>query len=490
MTETKRRFILPVTGNVAGNAVVQLAGGFVTQIVGFLAGITLARSLDVENYGSYALVQSYIGIFYAFSDLSMNNIIVRELTQRKAEREEIFFNAMLLKFFLGVATLAAYLLWTGLSPYDPAMKRLFLYASPIVLTNAFLTVSTVYRASLAMQYPTIFAFLGRSLFLVGVLAASWKGKPSLNAVVVWWAATQVLEMAANIAGATRWIKWRWRPDLALCRQLVKETVPMAIITLLVTGYLRLDPVFLSFLAGERAVGLYATAFALYQVALWVPNVLTTTYLPLMSERSVQGPESLKIGLAKLWKILWPMALVTVAVGAGGARYWVRLLYGASYESSIRPLEIMLMAAVPAFMGYPAVFALIVQKKQSLNAWVFFGAVIVSAACNFYWVPRYGASGAAMSAVVREFFVLGGTLWFLHRLVDLRGGPGRGFWLSGAAAVLWGLALFVLRDNMPAFIGILAGGAAVFTAVVLWSGYWTSEDLAWIKDSLGMNRRHG
>lgn len=491
MAETNPRFIIPITGNVAGNALVQLGGGFITQIVGFLAGIWLARTLGVADYGRYALVQSYIGIFYTFSDLSMNNIVVRELTQRRDDRESIFFNAMLLKLALGLLTLGAYLLWVGLSPYDASMRRLFLCAAPMILANALMTVTAVYRAYMVIQYPTVFALIGRSLFLGGVVTLAWAGRPSLTAVVLWFSATFVLELSANILAALRWIKLKFLPSAAQCRSLIKEAVPMAVVSFLVAGYLRLDPVFLSLLSGENAVGLYATAFALYQVALWIPNVLTTAYLPQMSERALQGPESLKVGLSKLWKILWPLALVTVAVGAGGARFWMHLFYGMKYEGSIRPLEIMLLAAIPTFMEYPAIFALIVQKRQSLNARVFFGAVILSACCNLYWVPRYGASGAAMSAVAREFFVWGGTFWFLHKLVNFEGTLDRGFWLPSIAALMWGLSLFFLRDSAPVFIGVLAAGAVVFTAVVFWSGYWTSDDVDWIKGSLGMKaNRHG
>src|SRR5688572_13601703 len=94
-----------VSGNAAANALVQLAGGFAAQLIGFLGGILLARTLGVADYGRFSLVQSYVGLFYVLSDLSMNNIIVRELSQRKQEQSKVLFNAMLLKVILGALTL-------------------------------------------------------------------------------------------------------------------------------------------------------------------------------------------------------------------------------------------------------------------------------------------------------------------------------------------------------------------------------------------------
>src|SRR5512141_211150 len=117
MPEIKHRLPIPISGNVAGNALFQLAGGFATQIIGFLSGILLARTLGVSDYGRYALVQSFVGIFYVFSDLGMNNIIVRELSQRREERQTIFFNSMMIKLVLGLATLAAYLIYANNAPY-------------------------------------------------------------------------------------------------------------------------------------------------------------------------------------------------------------------------------------------------------------------------------------------------------------------------------------------------------------------------------------
>src|SRR5690242_17620704 len=97
MGDTKSRFFVPISGNVAGNALVQLTGGFVTQFIGAISSIWLARVLGAAGYGRYALVQSFVGIFYVFSDLAINNIVVREMTQRRAERDVIFFNAMAIK---------------------------------------------------------------------------------------------------------------------------------------------------------------------------------------------------------------------------------------------------------------------------------------------------------------------------------------------------------------------------------------------------------
>lgn len=470
----------PLAGHAGGNAAVQLLGGFLSQGVGFLAGLLLARALGPVDYGRFSLVQAYVGLFYIFSDLSMNNIIVRELSQRKHRQSEILFNSLLIKLALGFLTLGGYVAWSYLSPYDPSLRRLFFLAAPVVICNALMTVSVVYRTYLVMHVHTLISLTGRVLFLGGVLLAMGREAP-LTWVVSAFSISVVFDLSLNFAFAGRWIPWRWAPDRALCAEILRETWPMVLFTIFVAGYLRLDPVFLSFFAGERSVGYYAVAYALFQVPMWVPNVLTTTYFPRLSERAMEGADELREGFGRLCKTMWPLACFGAAATVGGAGQFVRLFYGETFAGAVPPLRVMGLALVPAFMSYPAVFALMARRKQSLATWTFLGAAILSAGVNLALVPSQGALGAAVATLSRETWVLAATYFFLHRFLALPFPRLRTLLLPPLLAVLWGVALSALT-GWPFGAVLVAGGLAV-PAALYGARYWSADEKLWLKDSM-------
>src|SRR5690606_15657028 len=72
--------------------------------VSLVTGIYVARYLQPENYGMLSYSISFVAIFSSFSHLGIDNILVRELSKPKANRNEIIGTCWALKS-MGALTL-------------------------------------------------------------------------------------------------------------------------------------------------------------------------------------------------------------------------------------------------------------------------------------------------------------------------------------------------------------------------------------------------
>ena len=212
-------------------------------------------------------------------------------------------------------------------------------------------------------------------------------------------------LAALIAVTAFWRVWwigREFFDAGLARRIVRFGAPLAASALVLWLATFADRWLLGYFAGAEQAGLYAAGYDLQMNLLGVPmTVMQLAGVPLavsaLSERGAQGAQDqLRLLGAFMILIVLPAALGVVMTGP--------LLTTIFLGEEFRPLALSLF---PVLIGATFLKALMMYvnygyflaARSGLTLLSFSAAAVVDIALNLILIPRYGAWGSAVAALV-------------------------------------------------------------------------------------------
>lgn len=166
-------------------------------------------------------------------------------------------------------------------------------------------------------------------------------------------------------------------------------------TMAIAGYLllRQDMLVVSALLGPGAVGVYGIAVTFAQVAMFVPNALGAILMP-----KVAGEQDAGAVVARVSRLVWPMAVAVAAAVAAVAVPVIPLVFGQPFAGAVGPL----VALVPAMGAYALLLAVqaylvgVGRPGDALAAVV--AGVSVNLIANVILLSRIGITGAGLASV--------------------------------------------------------------------------------------------
>jgi O-antigen/teichoic acid export membrane protein len=158
-----------------------------------------------------------------------------------------------------------------------------------------------------------------------------------------------------------------------------------------------------------------------------------------------------LGMTAVNALLLPIALTLVLF----ARPIVELLYGSSFSSAVLPLQLLGMMALLFGINSFASTLLIARDRPGAYARLLAPVIVQNISFNLVLIPRYGANGAAFSAIVSSVLLAALGVWQARRVIgqaDLVGafaGP-----LLGGAAMIAIVLAAHLRWPLEAVLGLI------------------------------------
>ncbi|MBI4434584.1 polysaccharide biosynthesis C-terminal domain-containing protein, partial [Candidatus Uhrbacteria bacterium] len=173
---------------------------------------------------------------------------------------------------------------------------------------------------------------------------------------------------------------------------------------------------LSVLAGELAVGYYSTPFKIAFAYQILPLALIGALYPAMSEAAVRDRGRLGVTFTEGVRSLLLIAL-PIAFGVGVlASDILTVVYGSSFLPSAMPLAILAIAIPFTFVNFPAGYLLNAIDRQATNTALVAVATVANIGLNLILIPRFAATGAAVSALVATVLLAAMNFTVVHRAV--------------------------------------------------------------------------
>ncbi len=393
----------PLGATVLRNASVLGAATIVVRVLMFALGVVLARALGAESYGQYALALALGVVLQPVADLGLTPYLSREVARDRRGGEGVLPTLLLAKVaLLGVT----FLVTAGAAALavDGADLLAVIVAMVLaaLLDGLSMFVYGYFQGREAMQYEaraTAIAAGVRGGGGIAIAVASHR----LGYVVGWILLVAVLQAVAAA--------WRLRREVGAAATPRRErgaravdwraVASLGLIAIFVMTYLRVDTVLLGWLENERAVGLYAAAYALMLGAQIPPWMLATALTPVFARTYRNNPAEFEAswhrGIRLVLLISLPIALVASLL-AGGI---IDRLYGAEFERSADVLALVIWICP---LGAVSLVAQAVLRAAGRELWLTVasgGCAVLNVALNLWAIPRYGIMGAAVVTVVTE-----------------------------------------------------------------------------------------
>lgn len=433
----------------------------------------VTRILGPAGYGKVSFATSLIAYFLIFAQLGIPTYGVRACAKVRDNRHLLTKTAHELLIINLVMSALSYVVLFAALIFVPKLRQERLLYIVVSLTIIFTTIGMewLYKALEQYTYITV-----RSLiFKIVALVAMFYLVRTPDDYVVYGGITILASSASfllNFIHARRYISLRpmggydFKPHL----KAVAIFFAMACAT---TIYTNLDTVMLGFLKTDDDVGFYNAAVRIKSILVSIVTSLGTVLLP-------RASYYVEHGLMEDFRRISRKALNFVTVAATPlmlyfmlfARQGILLLSGEDFLGAVLPMQIIMPTLL--FIGLTNILGIQILvptgREKTVLCSVMVGAA-VDLVCNFFLIPRYAATGAAVSNMLAEASVLVFQIAALRREV-LPAFRSIQFWklgaglLAGTAASVWVAGLGLGSFWALALSACLFFGAYGFVLLVL------------------------
>jgi len=380
-------------------------------IIGFglLTSIIVARSLGPEKNGIIAALVVYPSLFMTIGSLGIRQSTTYFLGNKIFSEEEIK-TAITQIWMLStvVSLIVCFFLMTEFSESGDDLNLVFLALAPIPFSlfntynsGIFLGKNEIgvftkinWIPSLVVLMLTIFFLIIFYLDIEGYMLAMIGGPIFIFVVLL------IKNKFINFFS----LKYNWH----VIKKMLGLGMVYAIALLIINLNTKLDIILLDKLSTQYEIGIYSKGAAITQYLWQIPMLLST----IIFARSAVS----KDGKAFSIKVTQLLRLSLLTVGMGllflfiFSEFIIIVMYGKEYEGSIMVLNLLLggVLLLTIFKSMNQDMAGKGKPWVSMKAMV--PSLIVNVVLNFFWIPTYGANGAALASTISYSVA---ALLFLH-----------------------------------------------------------------------------
>jgi O-antigen/teichoic acid export membrane protein len=438
--------------------------------------VLLAEDGGGGSYGLYFALFNFSYLFYMLLDLGLTDYNRRAVAREPERLGNFLPNFLAAKMLLVIVYLLLLFAGAWSMGYGPEALRLLV---PLAAMQVFLSLLLYFRSNLGglhrFRLDGLFSVLDR-LLMIG-LGAALIGGGSLTVERFAWAQALAYAVASAACGAVVALlahrqesvgeSQGSRIDRREVVQIFRDSLPFALLVLLMTLYGRMDSIFLERLLpegiGAREADVYARGFRLFD-ALQNFALLFGHLVAPMFARLLQQNERTETLVRQSFGLLWAFSTT-----AGIACFFYReQLYGLLYEGTGHgPHDALVLGLLLlAFGNVSAVYIFgsllgAGNHLRTLNG-IALCALLLNVLLNWWLVPEHLALGAAVAALCTQTLSGAAHLFFGVRLMGLR--LPVGYWARLAACAGGSAGLFFgavqLGASWPLFFAALAGSGVL------------------------------
>jgi len=431
---------------VSNQIFLQVLNWLIKPVWIFLIDREVQNLLGEEVYGNYFFYLNTSLILMLLLDFGMHNF----------NAKEVGFNKRFLK--IGTPGLAWLKLCMSilyfLLLYFLGLNSVFLLA--IGLNQVLSSWILFYRTSLSglhlFKFDAIFSVLDRllSVFLLSLFLFSTAFRPFFTIQTFVYLQTIAFVISLCIllfvSKQKNALYFFQKPSISKLKKLFISNLPFAMLTLLMTFYMRFDAIYINIFSesSDLQTGLYAQGFRMLEALSMYAMMFTGMLLPLFSRQISQQEES--TGLLNLvLKFVWIPAFFMMVLAIFKSKEVMELLY--NYRNSENLIQAsdtfkaLMFAFVPMSGSLVLGTYLTAASKLKQLIWSSFIAFLILSLFSMVFISKIGALGAAYSVFATQMVVF---ICFVYVYIRFKKEKIVHFILSQKQILLFGGLLFTIN----------------------------------------------
>lgn len=388
----------------------------------FLTQVTLARSLGVENYGVFSSALAVVALMtplagFGIAPLWLKVFGLEGHVGRRWVKPSLLFSAI-----STAVAIVFIVIWAFTVEHDLLAKLLLVVMSTYVLGQV---ASELVSGKLQLEEKyfqlAVWQFLphlGRFTLILVVVYFS-RDNVSLTNIATCYAVVSFFLVAFGVKYLKRMVtigvQLKRKQDYyssslddiyITIGKVFKASWPFGVGAFANLIYYQSDIVMVKYFTGDKAAGEYNVAFVIMSAVYLLPSMLYQKYLMPKIHRwsnydlekfyslyKIGGGGMLMFGLLSMLCI-WLLG-----------EWSISILFGDSYYASSRLLNILAVSAPIIFLALNSGSVLVTQKHMIQKVKYMMSVAVINFSLNLFFIPRWGAEGAALTTVVSNLILL-------------------------------------------------------------------------------------
>jgi len=423
---------------------------------------TVQNQVGAESYGIYFSLLNFSMLFNIILDFGINNFTTKNIAQyphiaSKYIGKILIFRLILFIFYAVFSFSIAFVLeWNS---YE-------LYLLSFLVLNQMLITFTAYIRShfsglLMFKTEAILGILDRVLLIFICGAILYFPVTSTPFKIEWfiWIQTICYGVALIVGfillfGKIKLPKLKYHA--AFSYAIIRQSFPYALLILLMMIYTRVDSVMIErmHINGKAEASYYAKGFRLVNAFFMFAMLFSNLLLPLFSKMFKKN-ENVTPLFSTASKLLIAGSILLAIVSYFNAEYILGLIYTTEIDLSSPSFQLLMISFIG--MCSTIIFGTLLTAKGNmffLNVVAAVG-IVVNFGMNYYLIPIYGATGAAVATCITQSIVSG--IQLIYCIKELKIGFSPKFMVQFVLLIssLLAISYFIKVDSLPLFLVVLS-----------------------------------
>jgi len=404
---------------VAKNTIVLFLGRVLSIGLGVVYVAALARHVEAVGFGKIGTATSLVSMLHLLISFGLSEVTIRDVATDKARAGTYLPNVLALRLLLSIAFALLIVGITTAAHYpSDTIVIIYIYAFAYAIDALTDVVFSMFNAFERMEYPAAIQ-TARDLINISLSLAVIRFGASLTVIVLVSALANVLKLIVSLALLRfRYVQWKPKIDLWLCRRLIITALPFAALGVLLVANQQIDTVLLSLHRPAEDVGWFSAAGTLTGYLLFLPSLFLQAIFPVFSRLRARSREALQQAYNSSFKFLVVLGFALCAGTIATAEHVIALVYGAGFENAAIALRI-LGAQLAWMFGFANGALLNATGGQTLLAGITGAEVALNVMAALVLIPRLGFVGASLASVVPGMFSAVPLVLVCHRRLGIR-----------------------------------------------------------------------
>lgn len=380
------------------NASYMSIGNLISQLIGFVGIVFIARLFGPDKFGVYATVIAYVMFFHLFVVLGLSKVIVREGCKDLGSFEHILNNTIGLRLIFIILAFVVCLGAVFFTNYPDYTKLLIIiFSSEIIYFGLDSFFNAIYQTKEKMQYIAIFSVMTRTLITGLSVLFLYIGAGILIILLV-NLLSRFLVLFINYFWTRRLVRFRFNLNFLAKTDIIKQTIVFSLIGFINYFAIKIDLLMISLMSTSSDVGIYSVAHEIAREGLILRNITATAFFPV----AVKLINQAQLKIKNIYKYSVSLFLI---VSAGCvilfffAQDIIALFFGGEYMYSGFILQYLIFYLPFTFYSLPLTTFLQASHNESVLVIIFSIAAAINIPLNILFFHKFGLVGIAYSTIL-------------------------------------------------------------------------------------------
>jgi O-antigen/teichoic acid export membrane protein len=398
-------------GRVARSFAALASGDAIARVIGFAAGVYVARRLGAEMFGVMMFGQAVVLYFTHLAACGTDLPGVRDIAEEPGRARTLAPSILTVRLIVSLGLIVV--LASSALTFLPRLDGIVVALYSLTLLGHGPNPRFILLGQSRPVPVAIARTVGELAYLGGVLALVHAGD-DVARVPAAQALGDVLAVALMfVALARSGVRWRLELDWPAVKPLFARAFPLVVNILLGLMIYNSDLIVLRFFKGATTVGWYSASYQLISFLINMAWAYSYSLLPALTQASKESGARRALYHTSIAQSF----AVTLPIAVGGAMLSstiIAVVFGAKFEPAGLPLAI-LIGSIPCMLYKDvAMVSMIVSGREGAVMRMTAVGVVFNLALNFALIPRFGMAGAAVSTLATEVLRFALAAWYVRR----------------------------------------------------------------------------